>query len=788
MYRINVKIALRNLWKNRNITSINVGGLAVALAAFLILMMYYTYETSYDKKNPNYSSIYLIGRHTSDYKTNFTPPNLKKILKEEVPEIVKAGVMKPGYFEFSVTKDQQTVFIKNLLSVDVDAANMFHLNPVDGWQEPQGGDFLFFINKSHMQTLSPDKNDRKPFLVNLGSKAAGQTGTVSGVIEPDPHSNISFDAISLTNELGSGQGFGFNNYYTYIQVKPGTSIPELTSKIETIYKREQQKIDKRNPEQLAELKLFLDPLKDLHLRSQAGGDTNYKVLLVLSVLGVLLLVIACINFTNLTIVQAARRAKEVGVKKVLGAYRLELISQFLLEIFFQCLLATVFALVLVELLLPQFNQLFQVQLSVGYLKGSLAWQLPLVMISIVLISGIYPAFLLSGFKPSLVLKGNYQHAKESHWLRNSLLIIQLTIAISFITGLLMIKGQLHYMQNQDIGFRPQQVVHIRNIATFNHPDSFKAVREKMMEVEGLRSVTVSTTVPDGSKTGVNTYTMNGKQENIHFVDVDFDYFETLNIQLKEGRFFQKEQPADTVNALIMNESAVAKYGLTSAVGKIIRGCNMDYQVVGVVKDFKSAGFEKEVEPTVYSLKNPCGNPKLEILAKIDQKYMSSALASLKANWISINKLDGEHFRYEFLDVNYARLFKKQEQLHTLFLAASMLTIGIALLGLFAFSKYITYTRTKEIAIRKVLGANELDLFKLLNNAFIRKVLIANILSIPFIYVLTKQWLSGFAYHMEISYVPFFLSAGLSVLITFLTVSYQAWKAIHEPPALVLKGE
>jgi putative ABC transport system permease protein len=487
MFRLNLKIALRNLWRNKVITSINIGGLAIALAAFILVTMYFTYETSFDKTNPNYNDIYVIGRQLPDFKTNNTPPPLGKTIKAELPEIVSVGTMKMSYFEFPITSNNGVVFLSKCLYLDYDAAKMFNIKPSTGLIKPESTtENLFYLSNENYKTLFPQNKNGKPEMIGIGGKSSGITGKLSGSIFADPHSNIAFDAISVVKEMGSGENYGYNNYNTYIQVKPGTDIQALEAKINSLYKREMLKNgEDPNNETFKATKAFLDPLKNQHLKPKAGTDANYKVLVALSVLGILILVIACINFTNLSIAQATKRAKEVGVKKVMGAYRFQLAFQFLTEILIQCVVATILGLIMAEIILPKFNNLFVVNLSIWKANTALFWQLPLILIFITLIAGIYPATVLSGFKPALVLKGNFQTSKQSYWLRNSLLVFQFSIAVIFITGLLIINSQLKYMRTQDIGFKPEQVVYIKNLAFFVSPDKFDPIRDKMAKIPGV---------------------------------------------------------------------------------------------------------------------------------------------------------------------------------------------------------------------------------------------------------------------------------------------------------------
>ncbi|TCD00005.1 ABC transporter permease [Pedobacter frigidisoli] len=795
MFRLNLKIALRNLWRNRGITAINVGGLAIALAAFILVTMYFTYETSFDKSNPNYKNVYVVGVSYPEFKTNYIAAPFAKAIKQTYPEVESVGLIKEGSFELTIKNGKNTLFTKNILAVDYNAAKILNIQPENGLTKPSGEvERLNYLSKESMQTLFPDKKDNKPEMVGYGASNSGITVVVAGSIRSNEHSNFVFDGISLAAELGEHDNYDMNDYSIFLKLKPNVNVANLEKKITDLYRYELLKnnTSKKSTAELKAISTFLDPLSNLHLRPKAGNDMPYKTLIALSVLGFLILVIACINFTNLSIAQAANRAKEVGVKKVMGAYRSQLTLQFLTEIFIQCFVATILALILAELVLPYFNNLFQVGLSIWQVDSDLIWQLPLILSLITLIAGIYPAMVLSGFKPALVLKGNFSTSKQNSWLRNGLLVFQFCIAVVFIIGLLIINSQLKYMRSQDVGFNSSQVVYIKNLTLFNNPVkfgsvSFNPVRDRLLKIPGIKSATVASFIP-GGQNGINSYEVNASKANIDFVNVDFDYFETLDIKLKEGRFFLNTFKTDTINSAIINESAVAKYSIKNPVGQTIRGCGIDYKIVGVIKDFKTQGFESIVQPTIYTIKDPCGSYKTQILLKIEENKMADALAALKAQWPQINPKDGEDFRYEFLDELYGKLFKKQEQLQSVFFAAALLTIFIAILGLFAFAKYITNGRIKEIAVRKILGASDVQIFKLINSSFFIMVLIANVISWPIAYILTKKWLETFAYRIDLPAMPFVSSALITILLTVITVSIQAKKAVKANPVDALKYE
>lgn len=793
MFKLNLKIAWRNLWKNKVYTSINIGGLAIALTTFMMVFLYVSYEDSYDQDLPEYEHIYLVGRNLPDAKTGYTPAPMAELLRENFPEVAAVGRTRYTGFEFPINTDHGRVYANQAIQMEFEVAKMFKIWPSMGLSETKGMGLELYVPRHFYAQLFPNQAFDFPKKIALGPKKDGQGAEVRGIIDRnDAHSNIKFDVLAMGKDISFGnKDYESNPFETYIRVKSGTDINLLQEKIGRLYKKELEKsgVIARDSRLANRELIYLDPLKNLHLKPQSGTDNSEKTVKALFLLSLLILVIACINFTNLSVAQSTKRAKEVGVKKVMGAYRFDLILQFIAEILMQCFLALILGLLLTELLLPAFNTLYGIRLSLWSSDmRPLIWQLPLILLVITLISGVYPAVVLSGYKPAAVLKGDLQTSYRTVWLRNLLLTGQFSIAIVFIVSLLIVKAQLKYMQTAEVGFRPQQVVHIKNIQFYDNPADFEPVHQKIMKIPGVKAVTVASSIPDGSRPGTAKYRMNGKASTIDFVDVDFDYFETLQIDLKDGRLFDRAFKTDSLSGAILNETAAARFGLIDPVGKVIRGCDLDYRVVGLIKDYKAQGFENPVQPTIYTIKNPCNHWKIKLMLSIDQNKMATVLASLRSQWPDINKLDGEDFRYEFLDEVYGRLFQKQEQLQSVFFFAATLTILIALIGLFAFSAFTTSNRIKEISIRKILGATDFQLLKLLNVFFIWMVLLANLIAWPFAYLVATKWLDLFAYRIEISPIPFLTATLLSIGLTIITVSLQTRKAVRMNPVNALKYE
>lgn len=791
MFRLNFKIALRNLWRNKGYAAINISGLAIGLAGFILVMVYVNYETGYDAKNPNLDNIYLIGRDQGGVKTNLTPSPLARQFQDKFPEIISSGRMKVPSFEVSVFSKNGVVYLKNFVSMDYSLAKIMGINPAGGLQKPSGMERQVYLPEVSAVQLFPSKKEIFNEGVFIGSKN-GSPAVITGVIKKgSEHSSVEFDALAVGLDISSTvEGYGDGTVLTYIQVRPGTDIRNLAQKIDQVYHKGMvselgAEADQRMAGQQV---IFLDPFKNQHLRPAYASNINYKIVVALSTLSMLILIIACINFTNLTISQANVRAKEVGVKKVLGAKRSMLIMQFFAEIFVQCLIAVLMALVLAEILFHPFNQLFQLELSIWSGSAQLLWQIPAVLVLITILAGIYPSLVLSGYRPAAVLKGNLQTSHRTLWFRNSLLVIQFVIAIVFISGVLVINRQVQYIKTQDTGFNASQVVSVKNMVLYNKAADFAALRAQILKMPGVKNVTVASAIPDGGKSPRAAYTVQGREYMLDITDIGYGYFETLGIKLKEGRLFSDRFTSDTLNSAILNESAARQLNLSNPIGKTITGCKKEYQVVGVVKDVKVTGFESPVAPAVYLMNNQCGNFKINIMVRIEENHMAEVLALLKKDWHQLNKKDGENFRYEFLDQVYGKIFVKQEQLQSVFFSFAMLTIFIALLGLFAFAAYTTSKRLKEISIRKILGASNIQILVLLNNFFLRMVIIANLIGLPVTYVLSKKWLESFAYRIDTPVLPFVLAGVFSVLLTLIIVSVQAGRSVRANPAEALKYE
>nr|WP_299468363.1 FtsX-like permease family protein [Mucilaginibacter sp.] len=617
--------------------------------------------------------------------------------------------------------------------------------------------------------------------------------TVAGVVEDVPgNTNFKFDCIGFSGDITSGkdQSYATQIYQTYLLVKPNADINLLSKKIDNIYKKaalaDTSQVAREAISRSDAPAIYLDPLENLHLKPHYGSHVSNQIVNGLIILAIIILIVTGINFTNLYISQANKRSKEVGIKKVNGIIKRKIAFQFMLEIFIQCLVALVVAFGIVIIGLPYFNQLLRVNLLISGINFTIIAQLALTLISLTLLAGIYPALVMAGFKPADVLRGDqFSNGGKFSWVRNSITVLQFTFAIVFVITLVVINQQVTFMKTEDAGFTAKQVVYIDNLGLYNNPKKFESVRDRIKAIPGVKNVTVVSNVPGGIIPVSNEYSVQSKALSMNTIGVDYEYFETLNIRLKEGHVFSSLSSGDSATAVI-NEAAAKLMDLKHPIGTAINGCGGRYKIIGVTKNVKAYGFEENIQPTIYLMNDHCGLSKTQIMISAENKAIPAMLTTLSHQWSDINKLDGDNFNYHFLDELYGRLFIKQEQLQTVLIVFSVLAIFIASLGFFASAANAIRLRMKEIAIRKVFGARGDQLMVILGRPFFYIVLIANLIAWPVSFLISNKWLETFAYRVHISIVPFAIALVISIAIVVLTVCLQIVRAVRFNPAVKLK--
>lgn len=572
----------------------------------------------------------------------------------------------------------------------------------------------------------------------------------------------------------------------YFLLKPGTNPKALESRFPAF-------LEKRNGTEMKKLQMFptllLEPLKDVYLHSTRDGSQtgNINNVYIFSAVAVFILLIACFNFINLTTARSAERAKEVGIRKVVGAGRAQLARQFIGESVILCSIAFILAFLFALLLLPSFNQLSGKVISQGIFEHP-RYLLYLLTTALVIgvLSGIYPALVLSSFQPVIVLKGRFSTGTKGLLLRKGLVVVQFTISIALIIATIIVFNQMKYMRQKDLGFNKDQILVINT----NGDPSRKAFQLEVNRLPGVKSTAMSSSIPGGGNMGAYS-----EIENIHgdlqianlaLYFVDYDYIPQLNIKILAGRAFSKDFQTDTTQAMVLNEAAIKMFGYRSpvdAVGKRFKQWGREGKIIGVMKDFHFRGLQQPIEPLSMRIE-PDGTQLVTI--KLTAGKILTTIKSIEEKWKAI--IPKRPFSYYFLDESFDKQYRSEERFGKLFLNFAALAIFISCLGLLGLASYSTMQRTKEIGVRKVMGASVTNIVNLLSRDFLKLVMVSFVVAAPLAWYFVHQWLQGFAYRININYWVFIIAGMLATCIALFTVSFQAFRAAVSNPVNSLRSE
>lgn len=783
MFRLNLKIALRNLWKTKGYTLLNIFGLSIGLAGFIIILLYANLEKSYDTWNPEAKNVYRLsikwGPDQDEYSSS--PAELAPALKEMIPEIEDYGRFYVwDSYQRLLTSGSKEMYVDHILGVD---SNWFNLFP-----------YKFIYGDAKSSILS---NDQIVLSQPVSEKIFGKTNpvgqsimintdkryTVSGVYEL-PNTPEHIEEEGFIKKSSKGDGWNNSNFYTYLKARPGTDAKMLSEKLNAAF----QKLPVvKKDSAMQKVRLITLPVTDVYLHATSLQDPikrgNPTMVTILVLFASLLLIIACINFTNLAIAQSVKRAKETGIRKVLGAAKSNLITYFLTETTIQCVLALLLAFVFAEVSLPLMNRLMEINISLfSYSNpGQLILQIGVLMLLVIILSGGYAAFFLSSYEPVKVLKGNFSRGTGSLWMRKVLISVQFVVAIVFIISLMVIKQQVTYIKNQDVGFKKDHLL-VFKIRKGDTRRNFQQVKDRLLKIDGVKGVSRVNYYPGVKDMQVVGRDFNGQSiENMSVVTLDFDYFDVMGMPPIAGRVFSNQYKTDSTS-VVVNEAAVKKYGLQNLIGKKWFEGRF---IIGVVKDHVQKGMELAAEPTAFMIESKSSNPANQVVLKLNGEHTQQTIAEIKNVWQSVEPFP---FQYTWLDQSFANVYVQYVRLDKIFNVFTYVTLALAVLGLFALASFTVQERTKEIGVRKVLGAETRDILKMINRAFLILVLIANLIAIPIAYILASTWLSGFAYRSTMTIWPFLAATFVSVLVTVLTVSIQTYKTANAKPVDALKYE
>ena len=795
-----LKVA-RSLNKNRVYALINILGLALGLTVTILVFLFVRDETSYEKHWDGYDRIYRTGIKGNlmgqKMDAPVSPSPMANAFRTEFTDIESATRIQAGRQEILMRHEQTKVYIQHGVFADSTFFKVFDYEFVHG--DPNTAlkeDNALVLTEETARKLFGDKNAMGG-IVNYDNR---RDYIVKGIVkEPEGHAHFQFDMFLSQN--GIENMWMSNNWNTYLKLKEGVDVRDFEVKMKSNF------LKKIEPEVERFLKMTveefykqgnsfdyqLQPLQDIHLHSNKQWEIrqNGNIMYIYVFIGIALLVIliAGINFMNLSTARSGKRAKEVGVRKVTGASRKMLIFQFLTESVIQSFIALFIAFILVELFLPGFNNVMETNLDLfNYHLGQTILFSLLVTLFYGLFAGSYPAFFLSKFQPVDVLKGDFTKSKGGALLRKALVIVQFTASTILIIGMIIIFKQISYLHDKDIGFSGDQVI-VVPLQTDQMTENFRNYKDIFLKNSKVLSVSRASYFP-GDSPNQNMYMLEGNEEQYPLwnMEVDYDFFKTLDIELLEGRLFDREKESDSISYFILNETAVKNMNVENPIGMSL-GTFINQQgdkgfgnIIGIVKDFHIEGFNQPIRPMVMSVNNWVWFASF----KIAPEDMNATIDFIETEW---NKLEPSHpFRYTFLDQKFGALLRQQENFGTMFLFLTILAIIISAMGLYGLASYTAEQRTKEIGIRKVLGASVGQIMNMLTKDFMKLVFIANIFAWPITYLLAKNWLSNFSYQIDMPLLPFILATLLALIIALITVSTQAYQAANSDPVDALKYE
>jgi putative ABC transport system permease protein len=787
-----LRIAFRNLRRHWAFSLLNILGLTIGMSACFLIFLYVRFELSYDNFHSKGDRIY---RMVTDIKTpsetlhwSVASAPMAINAKLDFPEIEAVVRVNPN--GMLVRRGDLKFQEDNMAYADSTFFRVFDFPMLEG--DPQTA------LRDPMSVVLTESAAKKYFgAVDPVGKTLllmdkGYSARVTGLIKDMPENTqlktdmLVSQSTAMRFDSSQDKNWGSFGVFSYLLLKPNTDAKVLEKKLPAFLEKRVGTMMKKNN---IHYTLFLEPLKDVYLKSTRGGPASGSItnVYVFSIIGIFILLIACINFVNLTTARSTERAKEVGIRKVIGAERVQLTQQFLGESVLLCLIAFVLSVVVCALLLAPFNFLAGKTISTGIFHHP-GYMLSLlsIAIGIGLLAGVYPSLVLSGFQPIQVLKGRFSTGTKGALLRKGLVVMQFTISIGLIVSTLIVILQLNFMRRQPLGFDSQQML----VLDTHGDDHRRALRTELDGLPGVISTTMSSSTPGGGFMNAYSIIKNQKGEmevcspDVYFVD--YNYITQYKIKILAGRNFSTAYGTDTTQAMILNESAVRMLGYSSpqdAIGKPFSQWGRKGAIIGVIKDFHYQSLRSQVRPLSMRIEpNGCD----QISVNVRSANLPATVAAIERKWKKV--IPNQPFSYFFVDEFFDRQYRGEDRFGKLFLYFAALAIFISCLGLLGLASYSTLQRTKEIGVRKVLGASVAGIVNLLSKEFLLLVGIAFLIATPLSWFFMSRWLKDFSYRIPVSWWIFVLAGVLSLLIALLTISFQAIRAAVANPIKSLRTE
>ena len=794
-------VALRNLSREKGFASINILGLALGLAVCLLISLYVIDEFSYDRFNENADRIFLVQNDIS-YNGNqtsgpSTPPSMGALLVKDFPQIERYTRI-GGFYDALVLKGKVTTMEPGFVMADPNIFDVFTLPFIAGNPRTAltNADNIVISKEAALKYFGTVDCLGKTLYINNEKDL-----TVTGVMKDMPeqsHFHARFITSTLQNSDNTNTNLLGNSLFTYLMVRPGTTRANLDHCLDEFTRTHIMSAIRNflhgnlgqlfdNPEN--HYRFYSKALTSIHL-----DGPQIKYIYIFTTIAVLILIMACVNFMNLSTARSAHRAKEVGIRKVLGSLRKELIAQFLIESLLTSFLAMAIGIAITVALLPYLNLLSGKHIGIGFLSTS--WLIPWLTATILIVgilAGLYPAFYLSAFRPVQALKVRLIANFRTGWLRNVLVVFQFTIAILLIVGTGVIYRQLSYIRHKDLGYNREQILVVRNVASlWIHADRFK---QDVLQLPGVLNATMSYCLPN--ETGMNSETFFKDREMtsaqavlLTFWPIDANYVPTLGMTITAGRNFSPGL-ADDSSAVLINETAQHLLGFDDPIGKTLYeprdagrspGQSFPDHIVGVIKDFQPFSLHNKIPPMIFRR----AEVRSSLAIRVKTNDMPGLVAKIEKAYYSWDKMRGQPFPWDFMDDTFNRLYRDDQRTGVLFITFAGLAILIGCLGLFGLVTYAAEQRTREIGIRKVLGASPGSIVRLLSKEFIILTAVSALIAFPLGAWAMQSWLDGFAYRVDMSWWIFAAAGTLAIGITLITVSFRAIDAARTDPAKTLR--
>jgi putative ABC transport system permease protein len=772
MLRNYIKMAFRNIKRYKGYSFINIAGLTVGMACFILIFLWVNDELNYDTYHTHSSRLYRIilkkAGEPGDPGIPSTPYILPKILKEEYPEIVEVTRVRTQGYPSAVRYADITFYEQRFFLTDPSFFSMFSYDFMAG--NPQT-----VLNNSNSVVLTQEAAQKYFGDENPMGKILRWNNTqdleVTGILEKIPYnSHLQFDFMASLQLYNSERlASWWREAVGYVQLQEGVSVEDMNRKIAGI-------MQKFHPED--NYSISLQPVREAHLNIVQGGQSDRRIVLIFALVAILVLFIACINFMNITTARSGTRAQEVGMRKVVGAQRSEIVRQFLGESVFLSLLSFMLALFLVELILPVFNSLQGKEMSL-LATGNLFIYIILLLVAVMsgIVSGSYPAFFLSAFQPVKVLKKDLTRGRKGSIFRTVLVVSQFSVSVLLVILTIVAYRQMLHIRNAELGFSRNQIIHIQMNDDLRA--SYKTFKDRLLRNPRILNVT-SASAPPHLLFNVNDFEWEGMESDeeveLNFLYVDHDYAETFDLEIVAGRDFSEDYPTDDPEAYVVNESAVRFMGMADPIGKRVILAGREGRIIGVVKDFNFKPLVFDISPMVMGIRPDWF---YDLLIKISPDDIPGSLASIEKTFKEVSP--AFPFQYEFLDEWIDMIYRPLQIMNKIFNGFAVLAVFISCLGLFGLASLLMEQKKKEIGIRKVLGASVPGVVFLLSRKFLKIILIANLIAVPAAYFAARVFLNLFVSRTRLDAGAIVATVASTFVVALMTISYQVFKTALADP-------